>query len=192
MKRFLSLIIIAFFASQTAFAQSLPETPTARFTIEELNNYAIRLLREDRNEEAYQIAKQAYERSQQRELRRRASRAANLIGIAAFRLGRISEAIDYYKQAFNVIADDREDPEVNKAQIVSLNRATMLLRLSGRYEDAMWCFNQALRLVRKQNDRAGESLILSRLSAVYSFTGDTERAAEYSAEALKIAKFLGD
>ena len=192
MKRFLSLIIIAFFAPQTAFAQSLPETPTARFTIEELNNYAIRLLREVRNEEAYQIAKQAYERSQQREFRRRASRAANLIGIAAFRLGRISEAIDYYKQAFNVIADDREDPEVNKAQIVSLNRATMLLRLSGRYEDAMWCFNQALRLVRKQNDRAGESLILSRLSAVYSFTGDTERAAEYSAEALKIAKFLGD
>ncbi len=198
MKRILSLIIIALFASQTAVAQAAPETPATptalprNITIEELNNYAARLLREDRNEEAYQIAKRAFERSQQRELRKRASRAANLVADAAFRLGRISEAIEYYKQAFNVIAADREEPEVSKAQIVSLNRAAMLLRLSGRYEDAMWCFNQALRLVRKQNDRAGESLILSRLSAVYSFTGDTERAAEYSAEALKIAKFLGD
>ncbi len=192
MKRFLSLIIIAFFASQTAFAQSLPETPTARFTIEELNTYAARLLREDRNEEAYQIAKRAFERSQQGDFKRRASRSANLVAEAAFRLGRISEAIDYYKQAFNVIADDKDDPEVNRAQVVALSPAASLLRMSGRYEEALWCFNQSLRLFRKLNDRAGESLMLSRMSAVYAFTGDAERAAAHSAEALMIAKALGD
>ncbi len=198
MKRFVSLLIFLLSVCLNGFAQTSPESsPTEKnqtrpLTIEELNNRAGKLLREERNEEAYQLAKRAFERSQNRDLRRRASRSANLIGIAAFRLGRISEAIDYYKQAFNVIADDKDDPEVDKLQITALGRAASLLRLSGRYEEALWCFNQTLRLFRKQNDRSGESLILSRLSSVYAFTGDAERAINYSAEALKLAQALGD
>ncbi len=198
MKRFVSLIIFLLFACSSTSAQispenSQPSTEQSRvFTIEEMNNRAASYLRQDRNEEAYQLAKRSLSRSQQRELSGRASRAANLAGIAAFRLGRISEAIEFYKQAFSVKAEAKDDPEANRFQLAALSRAASLLRVSGRYEEALWCFNQALQLYRNQSDRAGESLMLSRMSAVYAFTGDAENAAIHSAEALKLAKLSGD
>ncbi len=196
--RIAGLIICFFFAGSNIFAQTPPEnSPPATgqsrvFTIEEMNNRAASYLRQDRNEEAYLLAKRALVRSQQRGNNARASRSANLTGIAAFRLGRISEAIEFYKQAFSVVAEAKDDPEAHRFQLAALSRAASLLRLSGRYEEALWCFNQALQLYRKQNDRAGESLMLSRMSIVFAFTGDAENAAIHSAEALKLAKLVGD
>ena len=81
---------------------------------------------------------------------------------------------------------------MHQIQVMALDRAGRLSRIIGRYEDALWCFNQALQLHRQRKNHAGEVLMLSNLSAVYADTGDFTKAAQTLQEALPLVRREGD
>jgi CHAT domain-containing protein len=63
---------------------------------------------------------------------------------------------------------------------------------SGEYEQALECFDQALRLTRAAGDRAGEAAALTAIGVVYATLGEFQRALEYYNQALPIARAVGD
>ncbi len=196
MKRILPICILFCFLvpapallAQKRNARSAPQQQSGQ--IEPLIRASLRLIANERYEAAYQQAKQALAMSQRRRDKGGQARAANLLAVAALHLGRTNEAISYFKQASDA-ADEARSEEVRKMELTALDRAGQLLRISGRYDDALFCFERTLRLYRQQNDRPGESLTLGRLGAIYSDTGDFAKADQHLQEALAIARALAD
>ena len=77
-------------------------------------------------------------------------------------------------------------------QALALSRAGSLLRVSGLYEEALYCFSRAITLYQQASDHKGEVLALSSLSTVYSETGDFAKARQQLQQALPIAHELND
>jgi CHAT domain-containing protein len=140
---------------------------------------------------AYQQAKQALALSQARGDKLRQVRALRLLAIAAFHAGDTEEAIIHFKQVAT-LADESDSAEIQSLQTLALGNAGGLLRVSGLYEEALFCFTQALRLYKQRQDRAGEALTLSRLSSLYTETGDPTKATQLLQEALPMAHTLND
>jgi len=165
-----------------------PATPQGPAQIEALLRTCQRQLDNERYELAYQTGSQALALSERLGDKKRQMRGANLLAIAAFHTNRTSEAIRYFKQA-SATADEAG---VARGQGIALSRAGMLLRLSGRYEDALFCLNEALRFYRRQRHRAGEVLTLSQIGGVYADTADYAKATQILQEALPRARRLAD
>jgi CHAT domain-containing protein len=156
--------------------------------IEALLRTCQRLLDTERYEQAYQTASQALRLSEQRGDKRRQMRATRLLATAAFHTNRTSEAIRYFKQS----SAAAEEAGVIQGQGVALSRAGMLLRLTGRYEDSLFCLNEALRFYQRQRNRMAEALTLSQIGGVYADTADYAKAAQILQEALPLARSLAD
>lgn len=196
MKRILPICILTCFLlpslavlAQNRSARAKPPQPPGQ--IETLLRLSLKLINEERYAAAYQQAKQALMMSQHRRDKGRQARAANLAAVAALHLGRTNEAITYFKQAADV-ADEARNEQVRKIELTALDRAGQLLRISGRYDDALFCFEQTLRLYRRQNDRSGEALTFARLGAIYCDTGDFAKADRHLQAALTAARALAD
>jgi CHAT domain-containing protein len=156
--------------------------------IEALLNTCQQQLDNERYELAYRTAVQALSLSEQIGDKKRQARGANLLALAAFHTNRTSEAIRYYKQA----SATAEEAGVVQGQGRALSRAGMLLRISGRYEDAFFCFDEALRFYRRQGSRLGEVLTLSQIGGIYADTADYAKATQILQEALLLARALAD
>lgn len=196
MKRILPICILfcLFAPSFAVLAQTgtpYSATPQQQGQIETYLRTSLRLITDEQYEGAYQQARQALVMSQRRKDKGRQARAANLLAVAALHLGRTNEAINYFRQASEV-ADEARNEQVRKIELTALDRAGGLLRISGRYDDALFCFTRAQQLYREQNDRKGEALMLSRLGAIYSDTGDYAKSDQNLQEALTIARTLGE
>ncbi len=188
---FALIALPAFPAAQTENDALPRQAPPQPIIIEPLLREATQLLKSEQFQEAYRKARQAQLLSQRRGHKAREAQATNLMALAAMSIGRVTEAIALFKQA-SVAASEVAPEEVRKIQLTALDRAGRLSRTVGRYEDALWCLNQALQLCRQRNDRAGEALMLSHLSAVYSDTGDFAIAAQTLQEGLMLSRALGD
>jgi len=195
MKRILFLLCVwpcACAALQSLASAQTPQNRTPRQaqpqSIEALLETCERQLDNERYELAYQTASQALALSEQRGDKKRQTRATNLLAIAAFHTNRTSEAIRYFKQT----SATAKEAGIVRGQGLALFRAGMLLRLSGRYEDALFCFNEALRFFRRQRNKRGEAFTLSQLGGVYADTADYAKAAQILQEALSLAHNLAD
>lgn len=175
--------------TQNKYTRRLPQQDSAQ--IETLIRTSLRLINDEQYEAAYQQARQALAISLRRGDKGHQARAANLLAVAALHLGRTNEAINYFRQASDV-ADEARNEQVRKLELTALDRAGQLLRISGRYEDALFCFQQTLKLYRQQRDRQGESVTLTRLGAIYTDTGDFAKADQHLQEALVIARTIAD
>lgn len=179
-------------ASSSSISAQIPSGGTAQPAqppqIETLLRTCQRQLDNERYELAYQTASQALALSERSGDKKRMMRATNLLAVAAFHTNRTSEAIRYFKQ----YSGAAEEAGVARGQGVALSRAGMLLRLTGRYEDALFCFNEALRFYRRQRHKAGEALALSQIGGVYADTADYAKAAQILQEALPLARALAD
>ncbi len=195
MRRIHILLFILLCASASLLSFASAQTPpneTARQAqspqIESLLRTCQRQLDNERYEMAYQTASQALTLSESLGDKKRQMRATHLLALAAFHTNRTSEAIRYYKQA----SATAEEAGIVRGQGIALSRAGMLLRLTGRYEDALFCFNEALRFYRRQRHKAGEALTLSQIGGVYADTADYAKAAQILQEALVLARTLAD
>ncbi len=155
--------------------------------IEPLLREATQLLKSEKFPEAYRKARQARQISQRRGSKAREAHATNLMALSAMSTGRVREAIALFKEA-SALSSETEPDEVHQIQVMALDRAGRLSRIIGRYDDALWCFNQALQLHRQRKSRVGEVLMLSNLSAVYADTGDFTRAANTLQDALPLVR----
>lgn len=140
-------------------------------------------------EVAYQTASQALFLSRRRGDKAREARAANLLAIASFYTGRVSKAINFFRQALPT-ADAASG--LATLQTIALSRMGGLLLMSGRYEDALFFFQQALQSSRQQRDQAGEVRVLGQLGKVYAETGDFAKATQHLQAALPVAQALSD
>jgi CHAT domain-containing protein len=168
-----------------------PNTPRQPVLIEPLLREAQQLIQREEFEEAYRKARLALNLSQRRGYKVREARATHLLALAAISTGRVTEAITLFKRAA-AVAGETEPEELRRIQMTALERAGRLLRITGRYEDALWCFHQVLQITRQRRDRFGEVTVLGGLSAVYSDTGDFTKAAQYVEDALPLAQTLGN
>ena len=185
----LSILIVVSSHAQTENDASARQAQPV--LVESLLREATQLLKNEQFQEAYRKARQARGLSQRRGYKAREARATNLMALAAMSGGRVKEAIALFKEASALSSESGPD-EVRQIQVMALDRAGRLSRIIGRYEDALWCFNQALQLHRQRKNHAGEVLMLSNLSAVYADTGDFTKAAQTLQEALPLVRREGD
>ncbi|MGE0131381.1 MAG: CHAT domain-containing protein [Blastocatellales bacterium] len=195
MKRILSLLCVwlCVYGAWQPCASTQPPQPNTPGqaqpqSLEALLRACQRQLDNERYELAYQTARQALALSERFGDKRRQMRATRLLATAAFHTNRTSEAIRYFKQS----SAAAEEAGVIQGQGVALSRAGMLLRLSGRYEDALFCFNEALRFYQRQRNRMGEALMLSQIGGIYADTADYAKATQILQEALNLAHTLAD
>lgn len=167
-------------------AQNNPRQPA---TAEALVREAVQHFKDEQFDEAYRKARQARQISQRRGVKGREAHATNLMALAAMSLGRVTEAIPLFKEAA-ALSGAVNSEEISRMQVMALDRAGRLSRVVGRYEDALWCFNQSLQLCRQRKERAGELSMLNNLSAVYSDTGDFTKAEQTLQEALPLSRTL--
>ncbi|MBL8205780.1 MAG: CHAT domain-containing protein [Blastocatellia bacterium] len=159
--------------------------------VEPLLREATQLLKNEQFQEAYRKARQARVMSQRRGYKGREAHATNLQALAAMSLGHIAEAILLFKEAA-ALSSEANSEDVSKMQFTALDRAGRLSRLAGRYEDALWCLEQALQVVQRRGDRNAEVYLLSNLSAVYADTGDFTKAAQTLEAALPLTRRLNN
>ena len=170
--------------------QRPPQTTQPRSPqIEALLKTATQQLEARQFEPAYQTASQALFLSRRRGDKAREARAANLLAIASFYTGHVNKAINFFKQSL-LTAD--VPSSLAALQITALSRTGGLLLMSGRYEDALFFFQQALQLARQQKDQAGEVRLLGQLGKVYAETGDFAKATQHLQAALPLAQSLSD
>ena len=163
-------------------------TPTQPANAEQLLKTAARHIQNKNFLLAYQTANQALRLSQQQGDKARQARATNLLGLAAFHTGRMNEAIRLFKQA----SLNADEAGIGLLQTNALTRAGGLLLQSGRYADALFCFQQTLQLYRQRQDQAGEARALARLGAVFAETGDFAQAMAQLEQALPLARTAAD
>lgn len=189
---FILLLSLASFLP--AIAQSTNDgtgNPRQPVLIEPLLREATQSLKAEQFQETYRKALQARLLSQRRGLKSREAHAANLMALAAMSLGQMVEAVTLFKEAA-ALSSAVNSEEVSKMQVLALERAGRLSRVIGRYEDALWCFDQALQRYRYRNERAGEVSMLSNLSAVYADTGDFTKASQTLQDALPLSRALSN
>ncbi len=166
-----------------------PERTLAQSTdSESLLKTAVRQLQNKHFALAYQSANQALNLSQQQGDKARQVRATNLLAIAAFHTGRTNEAIRLFKLA----ALTADEAGFDNLQTNALTRAGTLLMMSGRYADALFCFQQNLRIFRHRKDKAGEARALGQLGAVFAETGDFAQATLHLKQALMLSQTVAD
>ncbi|MBS1790176.1 MAG: CHAT domain-containing protein [Acidobacteria bacterium] len=137
---------------------------------------------------AYQTAAKALSLSQQLGDKARQARATNLLAIAAFHTGHTNEAVRLFKLA----SLNADEAGINQLQTSALMRAGSLLLMSGRYADALFCYQQNLQTFRRRQDPAGEARTLGQLGAVFAETGDFAQAKTNLEQALSLAQTAGD
>ncbi len=185
------LLLPARMAAQTEHDTSPNQSGQQPVLIEPLLKEATQLLKSEQFQAAYRKSQQARLLSQRRGNKAREAHATNLLALAALSLGRATEAIGLFKEA-SLAASEVAPEEIRRIQVTALDRAGRLSRIIGRYEDALWCFHQALQLYRQRNDRVGTALMLSHLSGVYADTGDFTKAAQTLQEGLALSRVLAD
>lgn len=188
---FIFFFLLSTFCSPVRAQSNDPSNSRQPVTAEALVREATQHFKDEQFDEAYRKARQARLLSQRRGAKGREAHAVNMMALAAMSLGRVAEAIPLFKEAA-ALSSEVNSEEINRMQITALDRAGRLSRIVGRYEDALWCFNQALQLCRKRKERAGELSMLSNLSAVYSDTGDFTKAEQTLQEALPLSRTLSN
>ncbi|HEX4950559.1 MAG TPA: CHAT domain-containing tetratricopeptide repeat protein [Blastocatellia bacterium] len=187
-----TFFILTCFCSLQAQTETKQRQPAQQAAlIEPLLREATQALKNEQFPEAYRKARQARLLSQRRGFKAREARAANLMALAAMSGGRSTEAITLFKEAATLSSEASGD-EISKMQVTALERAGRLSRIVGRYEDALWCFHQALQFYRQRNERLAEASMLTNLSAVYADTGDFTKAASTLQDALPIVQRSGN
>ena len=104
------------------------------------------------------------------------------LGIAGFRLGKLSLALRH-----TYAAADLEPTEELSRKAVVHNNAGFLLVLLGQIDKSMVEYNFSLELSRKAGNRAVESLVLANIGDCYRRTGDLQQAISYLQDALSIS-----
>jgi len=181
-------------SAQTRNNRTPPPTAQSRSAqIEALLKTTAQQLENRQFELAHQTASQALFGSRRRGDKAREARAANLLAIASFHTGRMSKAINLFKQALPT-ADLASDVTggIAALQTLALSRTGGLLLMSGRYEDALFFFQQALQLSRQQKEPVGEVRLLGQLGKVYAETGDFAKATQHLQAALPLAQAISD
>jgi tetratricopeptide (TPR) repeat protein len=77
-------------------------------------------------------------------------------------------------------------------QAAPLTTIGMVYHGTGRPEQALECFNQALHIMEEVGDRAGQAGTLNNIGQVYRSIGQPEQALEYYHQALPIQEEVGD
>ncbi len=190
------LIILAGLRVQPVHAQTPSPTvegsPTIAKTIpdqiDSLLGVAVQQTMQKKWVEAAESAKQAQLLSQSIGDLVHQLKATNLWALACFRLGVTGDAIHHFAEAADIAAklNDRN------SQGLALSRAASLLRVSGRYDEALSCLSRAIVLYQQEKNRSGEVLARSSLSTVYSETGDFVQARQQLQQALPISHDLND
>lgn len=156
--------------------------------LESLLKTTVRQLQTKRFNQAYQTANRAFSLSQQEGNRAQQARATHLLALAAFHAGHTNQAIRLLK----AVATRADEAGIRQMQTNALMRAGVLLLMSGRYADALFCFQQNLEFFRQQNDQAGEARTLAQIGAVFAETGDFTQAKAHLERALPLAQLAKD
>ena len=110
------------------------------------------------------------------------------LGLISADLGKLDEAINYYKQALE-IGRDIGDKQGGSSRLGNLGVAYNRL---GQTEKAIEYHEKALAIHRKISDLAGEGTDLLNLGLSYSGLGQVERSVDYYEKALEISQKIGD
>ena len=119
---------------------------------------------------------------------------ATRAGDVAARIYANAEALEYYSLAIETLKHKGVPKGAPKAESLYLKRGRVL-ELQGRIDDALTNYRELQALGREQADRALELAALSALATIYSTpttAHDGDESKRLSAEALKIAREIGD
>ncbi len=106
----------------------------------------------------------------------RDSETVRKLGNEAYYLGKMDEALDYYKKALEI----DEGLKDFKGMATDLNSIGSVYWIWGRFEKVPEYHEKALRIAQKIGDRINEGIAVGSLGNVYSDLGDVRKAIEYS------------
>ncbi len=111
-----------------------------------------------------------------------------ILGIAYFRLGEYSQAIEVFKRALGIA--HRIGDGIGEGVVLG-NMGLVYLQL-GEYRRAIELFEQALEIHRRIGDGIGEGAVLGNMGLAYRELGEYRRAIELFEQALEIHHRNGD
>jgi CHAT domain-containing protein/Tfp pilus assembly protein PilF len=135
--------------------------------------------------EAYQLALQVFQVSQNRKLE---GGALVSLGNVYYQQGQYRKAIEYYHRALAII--QAADDQIIEGTV--LNNLGNAYSAQGQNMQALEYFQQALTISRKVQDRTGEGIILSNVGLVYRILGQYVQALESYQAALAIHREVND
>jgi tetratricopeptide (TPR) repeat protein len=92
-----------------------------------------------------------------------------------------------------ITANEHNEDSVIRSTVADwLNELGLHLRLLGRTQEALKCFEKCLALFHKLGDRQGENAVLGNLGNAYAALGDARKAIEFHEQSLLIACEIGD
>jgi len=91
----------------------------------------------------------------------------------------------------NLLAEiDEQDKSRTKSQL--LNRLGLLYDSLGKYDKALTCYQQNLKILQTIGDKEGEGVTLNNIASIYQAKGDYDTALRYLTDSLKIQQAIGD
>ncbi len=82
--------------------------------------------------------------------------------------------------------------EASKTKASLLNHLGRLYDSLGKYDQALTCYRQSLKIRQDIGDKEGESVTLNNISFIYHIKGDYGTALRYLEQSLKIRQDIGD
>jgi signal transduction histidine kinase len=110
------------------------------------------------------------------------------LGSLYYRIGNLSKAIEYYRNALQISEESGNETYTAKAQ-TALGSAYFI---TGNLSESLNYYLQALRFYESQNDKTSMVNVLSGLSAIYAKQNNFSKALEYNLKATGIYEASSD
>ncbi|WP_139276414.1 CHAT domain-containing protein [Spirulina major] len=113
-------------------------------------------------------------------------------------LGLRAEALETYQKSLTLWQEltenttDQDQQTAQNQQAITLNSIGLVYSNWGEYRGALNYFNQALPLLQRVGDRAGEATTLNNIGTVYHDLWDMGKALEYYEQALPLYQAVDD
>ena len=106
-------------------------------------------------------------------------------------MGKYTDVDRYLSQAAKLLEENGE-PQVTELRARYYTRYADIQAITGSTEEALECYEKALKIYHEIADKTGVSRVLNNSFSLYSEMGDYDRALDCLTESLKMSKALGD
>jgi CHAT domain-containing protein len=166
---------------------SPPTTPPQYAAqIDQLLRKSAEQMRQGRNKDAEEAARDALELSRKSGDKARAMKSLNSLAYPYFLEARLSEALELVEQSVQLARQLQDKNSLARA----LNLEASILRALGRFEEALGCFDESARLARELKDPLLQWTVTRSVGILYNEMGDSAKAEGPLKDALRIADEL--
>ncbi|PHS64888.1 MAG: hypothetical protein COB12_07375 [Flavobacterium sp.] len=147
-----------------------------------LNNLIITDYLNRNSDSAYILAKQVYDFTLKKDLKREHADALTSLGNSTMLMGNIPEALEYFKQSLTI----HEKIKNKKGKAVALINIGRVYRMRWDFTTALSYYEQSLKISKEINDKYNQSRALTNIGNIYNEKYKFDKALDYYLRSLEI------